>query len=50
MDTAFCVAELGRHRMNPEHLDPEPFSDLATTDFLFREEPDEEEADEDEQG
>jgi len=38
-----CVAELGMHRVNPEHLDPEPFSDLATTDFLFREEPDEEE-------
>jgi hypothetical protein len=29
--------------MNPERLDPEPLSDLATTDFLFREEPDEEE-------
>ena len=42
-----CVAELGMHRVNPEHLDPEPFSDLATTDFLFREEPDEEEEDED---
>jgi hypothetical protein len=33
--------------MNPERLDPEPLSDLATTDFLFREEPDEEEEDED---
>jgi hypothetical protein len=32
--------------MNPKHLDPEPFSESATADILFRQEPDEEEEDE----
>ena len=34
------------HRINPKHIDPEPFSQSATAEIIFRQEPDEEEEDE----
>ena len=36
---------LGMHRMNPEHLDPDP-SDLGSRRYSFEDEPDDEEDDE----
>jgi hypothetical protein len=37
---------LGMHRMNPEHLNPDPSTLSAAVDVLLREEPDDEEDDE----
>jgi len=37
---------LGMHRMNPEHLDPDPSDRSAAADILLRNEPDDEEDDE----
>jgi len=40
------VVEFRMHRINPKHIDPEPFSQSATAEIFFRQEPDEEEEDE----